>query len=97
MMLKIWFGKAGAMSLHDKQTSYREIKAFLGNWLDDQLVIWRSLRAEGVPNCFPGMNEINDLTKFFNCFVDILNAVNFHSMHSKIIGSNDIFLCIIKE
>ena len=39
MMLKIWFGKAGAMSLHDKQTSYTEIKALLGNWLDDQLVI----------------------------------------------------------
>ena len=97
MMLKIWFGKAGAMSLHDKQTSYRKIKALLGNWLDDQLVIFRPLRAEGVPNCFPGMNEFNDLTKFFNCFVDILNAVNFHSMHSKIIGSNDIFLGIIKE
>ena len=31
MMLKIWFGKAGAMSLHDKQTSYRKIKALLGN------------------------------------------------------------------
>ena len=39
MMLKIWFGKAGAMSLNDNQTSYRKIKALLGNWLDDQLVI----------------------------------------------------------
>ncbi len=36
------------------------------------------------------MNEFNDLTKFFNCFVDILNAVNFHSMHSKIIGADSI-------
>merc|ERR1711991_699730 len=43
------------------------------------------------------MNVFNDLTKFINCFADILNAVNFHSMHSKIIGSNDIFLGIIKE
>ena len=74
-----------------------ETKALLGNWLDDQIVIFRSLRAEGGPKYFPGMNEFNDLTKFFNCFVDILNAVNFHSMHSKIIGSNDIFLGIIKE
>ena len=97
MMLKIWFGKAGAMSLYDEQTSYRKIKALLGNWLDDQLVIFRPLRAEGGPKYTPGMNEFSDLTKFFNCFVDILNAVNFHSMHSKIIGSNDIFLGIIKE
>ena len=82
MMLKIWFGKAGAMSLSDNQTSYRKIKAFFGNCLDDQIVIFRPLRAEGSPKCFPGMNEFNDLTKFFNCFVDILNAVNFHSMHS---------------
>ena len=43
------------------------------------------------------MNEFNELTKFINRFTDILNAVNFHSMHSKIIGSNDIFLGIIKE
>ena len=42
-------------------------------------------------------DEFNDLTKFINRFADILNAVNFHSMHSKIIGSNDIFLGIIKE
>ena len=97
MMLKIWFGKADALSLNGNHTSYRKIKALLGNWLDDQIVILRSLRAEGGPNCFPGINEINDLTKFFNRFVDILNAVNFHSMHSKIIGSNDIFLGIIKE
>ena len=97
MMLKKWFGKAGAMSLYDKQTSYRKIKALLGNWLDDQIVIFRSLRAEGGPKYFPGMNEFNDLTKFFNRFVDILNAVNFHSIHSKINGSNDIFLGIIKE
>ena len=96
-MLKIWFGKAGAMSLSDNQTFYRKIKALLGNWLDDQLVIFRPLRAEGSPKYFPGMNEFNDLTKFFNCFVDILNAVNFHSIHSKIIGGNDIFLGIIKE
>ena len=74
-----------------------ETKELFGNWLDDQIVIFRSLRAEGGPRYFPGMNELNDLTKFFNCFVDILNAVNFHSMHSKIIGSNDIFLGIIKE
>ena len=85
------------MSLYDKQTSYRKIKALLGNWLDDQIVIFRSLRAEGGPKYFLGMNEFNDLTKFFNCFADILNAVNFHSIHSKIIGSNDIFLGIIKE
>ena len=97
MMLKIWFGKADAMSLYDKQTSFRKIKALLGNWLDDQIVIFRSLRAEGGPKCFPGMKEFSRLTKFFNRFVDILHAVNFHSMHSKIIGSNDIFLCIIKE
>ena len=97
MMLKIWFGKEGAMSLHDKQTSYRKIKALLGNWLDDQIVIFRSLRAEGGPKYFLGMNEFNELTKFINRFADILNAVNFHSIHSKIIGSNDIFLRIIKE
>ena len=97
MMLKIWFGKTGSMSLSNNQTSYRKIKALLGNWLDDQTLIFRSLRAEGGPKCFPGMNEFNRLTKFFNRFVDILNAVNFHSMHSKIIGSNDIFLGIIKE
>ena len=97
MMLKIWFGKAGAMSLYDNQTSFWKTKELLGNWLDDQIVIFRSLRAEGGPKCFPGMNEFNDLTKFINCFADILNAVNFHSMHSKIIGSNDIFLGIIKE
>ena len=74
-----------------------ETKELFGNWLDDQLVNFRSLRAEGGPKYFPGMNEFNDLTKFINCFADILNAVNFHSMHSKIIGSNDIFLGIIKE
>ena len=85
------------MSLSDNQTSFGKIKTLLGNWLDDQIVILRSLRAEGGPNCFPGMNEFNDLTKFFNRFADILNAVNFHSIHSKIIGSNDIFLGIIKE
>ena len=85
------------MSLYDKQTSYRKIKALLGNCLDDQIVIFRPLRAEGGPKYFPRMNEFNELTKFFNCFADILNAVNFHSMHSKIIGSNDIFLGIIKE
>ena len=85
------------MSLYDKQKSYRKIKALLGNWLDDQIVIFRSLRAEGGPKYFPGMNEFNDLTKFINRFADILNAVNFHSIHSKIIGSNDIFLGIIKE
>ena len=72
-------------------------KELFGNWLDDQIVIFRSLRAEGGPKYFPGMNEFNDLTKFINCFADILNAVNFHSIHSKIIGSNDIFLGIIKE
>ena len=85
------------MSLHDKQTSYRKIKALLGNWLDDQIVNFRSLRAEGGPKYFPRINEFNELTKFINRFTDILNAVNFHSMHSKIIGSNDIFLGIIKE
>ena len=74
-----------------------ESKELFGNWLDDQIVILRSVRAEGGPKCFPGMNEFNDLTKFINCFADILNAVNFHSIHSKIIGSNDIFLGIIKE
>ena len=74
-----------------------ETKELLGNFLDAQLVNFRSLRAEGGPKYFPGMNEFNDLTKFFNRFVDILNAVNFHSIHSKIIGSNDIFLGIIKE
>ena len=37
MMLKIWFGKADAMSLNGNHTSYREIKALLGNWLDDQI------------------------------------------------------------
>ena len=74
-----------------------ETEELLGNWLDDQIVIFRSLRAEGGPKCFPGMNEFSDLTKFINCFADILNAVNFHSIHSKIIGSNDIFLGIIKE
>ncbi len=74
-----------------------ETKELFGNWLDDQIVIFRSLRAEGGPKCFPRKNEFNDLTKFINCFADILNAVNFHSMHSKIIGSNDIFLGIIKE
>ena len=97
MMLKIWFGKADAMSLNGNHTSYRKIKALLGNWLDDQIVIFRSLRAEGGPKYFPRMNEFNELTKFINRFTDILNAVNFHSMHSKIIGSNDIFLGIIKE
>ncbi len=97
MMLKIWFGKADAMSLSDHQTSYRKIKAFFGNCLDDQIVIFRPLRAEGGPKCFPKKNEFNDLTKFINRFADILNAVNFHSIHSKIIGSNDIFLGIIKE
>ncbi len=74
-----------------------ETKELFGNWLDDQIVIFRSLRAVGGPKYFPGMNEFNDLTKFINCFADILNAVNFHSIHSKIIGSNDIFLGIIKE
>ena len=89
MMLKIWFGKAGAMSLSNHQTSFGKPKNFLETgWM---------IRAEGSPKYFPGMNEFNDLTKFFNCFADILNAVNFHSMHSKIIGSNDIFLGIIKE
>ena len=97
MMLKIWSGKADAMSLNGNHTSYRKIKALLGNWLDDQIVIFRSLRAEGGPKYLPGMNAFNDLTKFFNCFVDILNAVNFHSFHSKIIGRNDIFHGIIKE
>ena len=97
MMLKIWFGIADVMSLNDNQTSFGKIKALLGNRLDDQIVIFISLRAEGGPKYFPGMNEFNDLTKFFNRFVDILNAVNFHSIHSKIIGSNDIFLGIIKE
>ena len=91
------FGIAEAMSLSDNQTSFGKIKALLGNWLDDQIVIFRSLRAEGRTNCLPGMNEFNDLTKFFNRFTNILNAVNFHSMHSKIIGSNDVFLGIIKE
>ena len=85
------------MSLNSNQTSYRKIKALLGNCLDDQIVIFRSLRAEGGPKYFPRMNEFNELTKFINRFTDILNAVNFHSMHSKIIGSNDIFLGIIKE
>ena len=28
MMLKIWFGKAGAMSLHDNQTSVGKPKHF---------------------------------------------------------------------
>jgi hypothetical protein len=74
-----------------------ETKELFGNWLDDQIVIFRSSRVEGGPKYFPGMNEFNDLTKFINCFADILNAVNFHSIHSKIIGSNDIFLGIIKE
>ena len=74
-----------------------ETKELFGNWLDDQIVIFRSLRAEGGPKYFPGMNEFNDLTNFINRFADILNAVNFHSIHSKIIGSNDIFLGIIKE
>ena len=74
-----------------------ETKELFGNWLDDQIVIFRSLRAEGGPKYTPGMNEFSDLTNFFNRFTDILNAVNFHSMHSKIIGSNDIFLGIIKE
>ena len=97
MMLKIWLGKAVAMSLYDKQTSYRKIKALCGNCLDDQIVIFRSLSAEGGPKYFPGMNEFNDLTKFFNRFVDILHTVNFQSIHSKIFGSNDIFLGIIKE
>ena len=97
MMLKIWLGKAVAMSLYDKQTSYRKIKALCGNCLDDQIIIFRSLRAEGGPKYFPGMNDFNDLTKFINPFADILDAVNFHSIHSKIIGSNDIFLGIIKE
>ena len=36
----------------------------MGNCLDDQIVIFRSLRAEGGPKYFPGMNEFNDLTKF---------------------------------
>ena len=74
-----------------------ETKELLGNWLDDQIVIFLPLRAEGGPKCFPKKNEFNDLTKFINRFADILNAVNFHSIHSKIIGSNDIFLGIIKE
>ena len=74
-----------------------ETKELFGNWLDDQIVIFRSLRAEGGPKNFPRMKEFNELTKFINRFTDILNAVNFHSMHSKIIGSNDIFLGIIKE
>jgi hypothetical protein len=30
-MLKIWFGKADVMSLNGNQTSYRKIKALLGN------------------------------------------------------------------
>jgi len=30
-MLKIWFGKAGVMSLSKNQTSFRKIKALLGN------------------------------------------------------------------
>ena len=47
MMLKIWFGIADAMSLSDNQTSFGKIKALLRNWLDDQIVILRSLRAEG--------------------------------------------------
>ena len=85
------------MSLYDKQTSYRKIKALLGNCLDDQIVIFRSLRAEGGPKYFPGLNKFNDLTKFIDRFTDILNAINFHSIHSKIIGSNNIFLGIIKE
>ena len=97
MMLKIWFGKAGAMSLSNHQTSFGKPKNFLETGWMIRLLFFRSLRAEGGPKYFPGMNEFNDLTKFFNCFVDILNAVNFHSMHSKIIGSNDIFLGIIKE
>ena len=85
------------MSLYDKQTSYRKIKALCGNCLDDQIFIFRSLRAEGGPKYFPRLNKFNDLTKFINRFADILNAVNFNSMHSKIIGSNNIFLGIIKE
>ena len=40
MMLKIWFGKADAMSLNGNQTSYRKIKALCGNCLDDQIVIF---------------------------------------------------------
>ena len=70
------------MSLNGNQTSYRKIKALLGHCLDDQIVIFRPLRAEGGPKYFPGMNEFNDLTKFINRFTDILNAVNFHSIHS---------------
>ena len=96
-MLKIWFGKADAMSLSDNQKCFWETKALLGNWLDDQNVIFRSLRAEGGPKNLTRMKEFNELTKFINRFTDILNAVNFHSIHSKIIGSNDIFLGIIKE
>ena len=69
----------------------------MGNCLDDKIVNFRPLRAEGGPKNFPRMNEFNELTKFINCFADILNAFNFHSIHSKIIGSNDIFLGIIKE
>ena len=61
-MLKIWFGIADTMSLNDNQTSYRKIKVLLGNWLDDQIVIFRSLRAEGGPKCFPGMKEFSRLT-----------------------------------
>ena len=53
MMLKIWFGIADVMSLNDNQTSFGKIKALLGNRLDDQIVIFISLRAEGGPKCFP--------------------------------------------
>ena len=74
-----------------------ETKELLGNCLDDQLVNFRSLRAEGGPKNLTRMKEFNELTKFINRFTDILNAVNFHSIHYKIIGSNDIFLGIIKE
>ena len=56
--------------------TFWETKELFGNWLDDQIVIFRPLRAEGGPKCFPEMNEFNDLTKFFNCFADILYAVN---------------------
>ena len=96
MMLKIWFGKADAMSLDDNQTSFGKPKNF---WETVWMIrlFFRLLRAEGGPKCFLGMNEFNDLTKFINRFADILYAVNFHSIHSKIIGSNDIFLGIIKE
>ena len=51
MMLEIWFGKEGAMSLNDNQTSF-------GNWLDDQIVIFKSLRAERGPKYFPNRSRM---------------------------------------